>query len=87
MRDESDNPTTQMSGQDDTFQCDATPQTTAKKTCVEHEYAFGSLCENSDLKLKNIYYNITPVVVYLFICFPRLNSIEDIPVLVNWQPS
>ena len=48
---------------------------------------FGSLCKNSDLKLNNICYNITPVVVYRFIFFPRLNSIEDIPVLVNWQPS
>ena len=38
---------------------------------------------NSDLKLKNICYNITPVVVYHFILSPRLNSIEDIPMLVN----
>ena len=44
---------------------------------------FGSLYENSDLKLKNICYNITPVVIYLFIFSLRLNSIEDEPVLVN----
>ena len=35
------------------------------------------LCENSDLKLNNICYNITPVVVYLFRFSPILNSIED----------